>query len=77
MDWKRGKDRLAIERATSVDRNYDVLIVSSSLAWQELPIEFKEQVSVSDGVACARLQQTVNDWAAKNGFERGLTPRSS
>lgn len=68
MRWEKGVQFIAIESARSADCSAEVLIVSSSVAWSTLPLEFKEQVRRSNSQQCDALQSAVAYWARANGF---------
>lgn len=68
MRWERAGQFIAVESALSAEHNTEVLIVSSSLSWGTLPMEFKEQVRKSDAQQCEALQNAVAYWANANRF---------
>lgn len=68
MRWEKESQFIEIEKAWSVDTNSHVLIVSSSIPWVDLPIEFREQVPVADEVRLAALNEAVSEWAEHNSY---------
>lgn len=68
MRWENGSKFIAIESALSTECEGGILLVSSSLDWSTLPLEFKEQVRKSDFHQCEVLRNLVANWARSHGF---------
>ena len=48
MRWVKDVEFIEIECASSTNSSGPVLVVASSRAWDSLPLDFKEQVSIAD-----------------------------
>ena len=69
MRWTKDKAFLEIEQATSVDSNNSVILITTNIPWNALPLEFKQQISESNIAGCLKLRNQVNAWAQMNDFD--------
>ena len=67
MQWTNDGNHIKIEEVTDVDIG-SVTIISSSLRFSDLPIEFREQIAKTDVAATRNLIALVDQWARKKGY---------
>ena len=77
MLFKKGNDFVEITQAISADTNDNVWYVYTNLDWENLPVEFRSQVSESDQEGLEKLKNAMVKWADRKGFEMVLKIESS
>ena len=68
MRWVKDAEFIEIECASSITLDGPAFVVASSRSWTSLPLEFKEQVSITDEGARLHLYGAVKAWAEVSGF---------
>jgi len=67
--WQKGDKYVEIEECHSIDIKGPALIVSSNaFPPGQIPIEWREQVPLSDKQGCQRLTESVRRWAESHGY---------
>jgi len=69
MLFKKGNDFVEITQAISADTNNTVWYVHTNLDWEDLPDEFRVQVSETDQGGLENLKNDLVKWADRKGFE--------
>jgi hypothetical protein len=69
MLFKKGNDFVEITQAISADTNDNVWYVYSNLDWENLPVEFRVQVSETDQEGLEKLKNALVKWADRKGFK--------
>ncbi|MFZ0485133.1 MAG: hypothetical protein WAL93_17220 [Desulfobacterales bacterium] len=77
MLFKKGNDFVEITQAISADTNDTVWYVHSNIDWDNLPVEFRAQVSETDQEGLEKLKGALVKWADRKGFELVLKIGSS
>jgi hypothetical protein len=77
MLFKKGNDFVEITQAISADTNDTVWYVHSNIDWDNLPVEFRAQVSETDQEGLEKLKGSLVKWADRKGFELVLKIGSS
>ncbi len=77
MLFKKGNDFVEITQAISADTNDNVWYVYTNLDWENLPVEFRSQVSETDQEGLEKLKNAMVKWADRKGFEMVLKIESS
>ncbi len=77
MLFKKGNDFVEITQAISADTNDNVWYVYTNLDWENLPVEFRSQVSETDQEGLEKLKNALVKWADRKGFEMVLKIESS
>jgi len=66
--WWKGDKFVEVEECFSIDVDGPVLVVSSNAFGHDWPIEWREQVPLSDEQGCQRLIESVRRWAESQGY---------
>jgi hypothetical protein len=69
MIFEKGNDFVEITQAISADTNDTVWYVYTNLERENLPVEFRDQVSETDQEGLEKLKNTLVKWADRNGFK--------
>jgi hypothetical protein len=69
MLFEKGNDFVEITQAISADTNDTVWYVYTNLDRENLPVEFRVQVSETDQEGLEKLKNTLVKWADRNGFK--------
>jgi hypothetical protein len=69
MLFKKGNDFVEITQAISADTNDTVWYVHTNLKWDNLPDEFRAQISETDQKGLEELKSALVKWADGRGFE--------
>ena len=69
MLFKKGNDFVEITQAISADTNDIVWYVYSNLDWENLPADFRAQVSETDQEGLEKLKGALVKWADRKGFK--------
>jgi hypothetical protein len=77
MIFKKGNDFVEITQAISADTNDTVWYVHTNLDWENLPVDFRAQVSETDQEGLEELKGALVKWADRKGFELVLKIGSS
>ena len=77
MIFEKGNYFVEITQAISADTNDNVWYVYTNLDWENLPVEFRSQVSETDQEGLEKLKNAMVKWADRKGFEMVLKIESS
>ena len=77
MLFKKGNDFVEITQAISADTNDTVWYVHTNIDWENLPVEFRAQVSETDQEGLEKLKGALVKGADRKGFELVLKIGSS
>jgi hypothetical protein len=69
MKWEKGKDFVRIVSGISANSKGEVWYVESSLGFENLPIEWRNQVPKTDEQAYEKLEASVSSWAERHGYQ--------
>lgn len=69
MLFEKGKDFVEITQAISADTNDTVWYVYTNLNWENLPVDFRVQVSETDQEGLEKLKNALVKWADRKGFK--------
>ena len=69
MIFEKENDFVEITQAISADTNDTVWYVYTNLDRENLPVEFRVQVSETDQEGLEKLKNTLVKWADRNGFK--------
>jgi hypothetical protein len=69
MLFQKGNDFVEITQAISADTNETVWYVYTNLDWENLPVEFRAQVSETDQEGLEKLKNALVEWADRKGFK--------
>jgi hypothetical protein len=69
MLFKKGNDFVEITQAISADTNDTVWYVYSNLDWENLPADFRAQVSEADQEGLEKLKGALVKWADRKVFK--------
>jgi len=69
MIFQKGTDFVEITQAISADTNETVWYVYTNLDWENLPAEFRVQVSETDQEGLEKLKNALVEWADRKGFK--------
>jgi hypothetical protein len=69
MLFQKENDFVEITQAISADTNDTVWYVHTNLDWENLPVEFRAQVSETDQKGLEKLKNALVEWADRKGFE--------
>ena len=69
MLFKKGNDFVEITQAISADTNDNVWYVYTNLDWENLPVDFRAQVSETDQEGLEKLKGSLVKWADRKGFK--------
>ena len=69
MLFEKGNDFVEITQAISADTNDTVWFVYTNLDLENLPVEFRVQVSETDQEGLEKLKNALVEWADRNGFK--------
>ena len=69
MLFEKGNDFVEITQAISADTNDTVWYVYTNLDRENLPAEFRVQVSETDQEGLEKLKNTLVKWADRNEFK--------
>jgi hypothetical protein len=69
MLFKKENDFVEITQAISADTNDNVWYVYTNLDWENLPVEFRVQVSETDQEGLEKLKGALVKWADRKGFK--------
>jgi hypothetical protein len=69
MLFQKGNDFVEITQAISADTNETVWYVYTNLDWENLPVEFRVQVSETDQEGLEKLKNALVEWADRKGFK--------
>ena len=69
MLFEKGNDFVEITQAISADTNDTVWFVYTNLDLENLPVEFRVQVSETDKEGLEKLKNALVKWADRRGFK--------
>jgi hypothetical protein len=69
MIFQKGNDFVEITQAISADTNETVWYVYTNLDWENLPVEFQEQIPETDQEGLEKLKNSLVEWADLKGFK--------
>jgi hypothetical protein len=69
MLFEKGNDFVEITQAISADTNDTVWFVYTNLDLENLPVEFRVQVSETDQEGLEKLKNALVKWADRRGFK--------
>jgi hypothetical protein len=69
MLFEKGNDFVEITQAISADTNDNVWFVYTNLDLENLPVEFRVQVSETDQEGLEKLKNALVKWADRRGFK--------
>ena len=70
MRFEKDGNYIEVSEALSANKGRQIVcIVESSLSFDKLPINFREQISKSDSTGVNNLKESVSLWAKKNGYK--------
>ena len=69
MIFEKGNDFVEITQAISARTNDTVWFVYTNLDWENLPVEFRAQVSETDQEGLEKLKNALVKWADPKGFK--------